>query len=484
MIVACVLITHFRAKAELLRRPELNGRAFVISDRTRPGSPVVDRSQAARGVLSGVTLQRALSTMSDLTILDTDEPYYESLFDRLLDSLGRVTDMVEAGGLGEAYVRLDGLEEMYGGEAGEVSALMNALPDYLNPRVGVAAAKFVAYAASRISGPMSAVRAPDDVPDFLAPLSIGLLTVSGELKAALHRFGLRLLGDVASAGRTAMFDRFGREGAAAWELCRGVDRRPFVPRKFEESVVEYTTLPFSTTSLEMLRVGLDLLLRRAFSRAALRGRSVGAALLKSSSSDGERWKLHVRFRTPVERWEHTSELLGERLDTERPSHPVDDLSLTLLDLGGETGVQAGLIRDAREKGRETLVGVDRRLSSRFGGDRALHRAVEVAPWHPAPEMRSLLVPIDPLASDSVRALHAPAPAEVNEVIEGVERRPAAVRVGRRWREVESVTDHWKFDLWWLPQPMTRSYYRVESSDGVLSTLFRDEVTGLWYSQAA
>ncbi len=161
--------------------------------------------------------------------------------------------MVEAGSLGEAYVRLDGLEGMYGGEARAVSALLDAVPDYLNPRVGVAAAKFVAYAASRRSGPMSAVRAPDDVPAFLAPLSIVLLTVSGELKAALGRFGMRVIGGVSSVGRAAMFDRFGREGAIAWELSIGVDRRPFVPRKVEESVVEYTTLPFTTTSLEILR---------------------------------------------------------------------------------------------------------------------------------------------------------------------------------------------------------------------------------------
>ena len=484
MIVACVLITHFMAKVELARRPELEGRAFAILDRTRPGEPVVDRSQAARGVLSGMTLQQAVSTTSDLMALDADGPYYETLFDHLLDSLGHVSDMVEAGGLGEAYVRLDGLEGIYGGESGAVSALLNAVPDYLNPRVGIAAVKFVAYAASRVSGPMSAVRAPDDVPIFLAPMSIGLLPVSTELKGGLGRFGMRLIGDVSSVGRAAMFDRFRREGLFAWELSTGVDRRPFVPRKFEESVIENTTLPFATTSMETLRVGLDLLLRRAFSRPGLRIRSVGAVLLESSSSDGEPWKLHVRFRTPVERWERASEMMGERLETEPPSHPVDDLSLTLLDIGGETGTQAGLIRDAREKGREKLVGVDRRLSSRFGGDRALHRAVEVAPWHPAPEMRSLLVPIDPLASDSVRALHAPAPAEVSEVVEGVERRPAAVRVGRRWHDVESVTDRWKFDLWWLPQPMTRSYYRVESTDGVLSTLFRDETTGLWYRQAA
>ena len=484
MRVACIFITHIRAKAELHRRPEMQGRAFVIVDRTRAGVPVTDRSPQAVGIIPGATLQQAVSVRSDLTILDADEPHYRDVFERLLDSLGRVSDMVEAISLGEAYVRLDGLERLYDGEVGTVSALLNAVPEYLNPRVGVADSKFPAYAAALSAGPMRVVTATDDVPAFLYPLSIGILPVSEELKWALHRFGMRLLGDVASTGRRAMFDRFGREGLFAWELSTGIDRRPFVQRRVEESVVEYTTLPFSTTSMEMVRVGLDMLLRRAFARAVLRNRSVGAALLESSSSGSEPWKLYVRFRTPVESWERASEFLGERLETEPPTHPIDDLSLTLSDFGGETGVQVGLIRDARESERGTLIGVDRQLRSRMEGLPALHHAVEVAPWHPAPEMRSLLVPIDPLASDSVRALHVPTPAEVREADRGGERRPTSLFRDGSWRPVERIDERWNFDLWWLPQPMTRSYYRVESADGSLHTLFRDETSGLWYSQAA
>ena len=233
-------------------------------------------------------------------------------------------------------------------------------------------------------------------------------------------------------------------------------------------------------------MGLDMLLRRAFARPVLKNRSVGAAApVMSSTTGGEPWKLSTSaFRTPVERWERAAELMRERIETEPPSHPIDDLSLSISDLGSETGVQGGLIRDARESGRETLVGVDRRLSSRFGGVRALHRAVEVAPWHPAPEMRSLLVPIDPVASGSVRALHIPTPAEVKEADREGERRPASLYQGGRWRRIDRIDDGWKFDLWWLPEPMTRSYYRVESADGSLITLFRDEVTDRWYTQAA
>ena len=116
----------------------------------------------------------------------------------------------------------------------------------------------------------------------------------------------------------------------------------------------------------------------------------------------------------------------------------------------------------------------------------MHRAVDVAPWHPVPEMRSMLIPIDPLASESIRALRLPTPAESRERVggDGRERVPVAVRVGGRWREIRSVTDRWTFDLWWMSQPIRRSYYRVESPDGGRFTLFRDDITGRWYSQAA
>ena len=477
MIVACVLITHIRAKAELRRRPELENRAFVIVDRIRAEAPVVDLSPPARGILPGMTLQQAMSIQPGLIALDADEPHYRDTFARLLDSLGYVSDMVQDGGPGEAYVRLDGLERLYGGEARAVSALLNAVPAYLNPRVGVAGSKFPAYAAARAAASMRAAKAPDDVSAFLAPLSIGLLPVSIEVKSALYRFGLRLLGDVASTGRTAMFDRFGKEGATVWELSTGQDRRPFVPRKVEESIVESAALPFSTTSMEMLRAALDILLRRAFARPVLRNRSVGTSAIESSGLESGPWKLRVRFKVPVEHWERASELLGERIDNEPPKYPINDLTLSLSDLGGEPGVQAGLLKDARESGRAVLIEVDRRLRGTMEGMPALYRAVEVAPWHPLPEMRSLRAPLDPLGAEPVRSLHAPSLVSVRESEQHL---PLAVRIGNGWRRVVEMEDVWRVDLWWLPRPVNRTYFRVAEAGGRRLTLFRDGSDGVWY----
>ena len=55
---------------------------------------------------------------------------------------------------------------------------------------------------------------------------------------------------------------------------------------------------------------------------------------------------------------------------------------------------------------------------------------------------------------------------------------------RRWRRVARIDDRWMFDLWWLPKPVTRSYYRIDPGDGRLLTVFRDHWEKRWYRQSA
>ena len=91
----------------------------------------------------------------------------------MLTSLQAVGDRVEESDLGTAYVHLDGLQKLYRGEAGIVCALLNSLPAYLGPRIGVADAKFPALVAARTAQSLRARRVPADARAFLAPHSIG-----------------------------------------------------------------------------------------------------------------------------------------------------------------------------------------------------------------------------------------------------------------------------------------------------------------------
>ena len=483
MRVACVLVTRLRAKVEMSRYPHLKDSAALIVDRdaSRARPLVADCFPSARGVRAGMTLEQAMSRHSNAIVLDADEPHYRRVFGQVLAALQGVSDRVEGPELGTAYVRIDGLEGLYRGEAGVVSALLNAVPAYLGPRIGVADAKFPGFVAARTCAVHGAFRVPDDVRTFLAPYAIDLLPIPADVKSEMHRFGLHTMGTVGSMSRHMLTDRFGSEGGRAWDLCNGIDDSPVVPLAFEESVVEHTSLPFHSSSIEALLVAVDALLRRAYARPDMRGRYVSMADLLCAAPGWPPWENSTRFKQPVGAWDRASFAVRSRVEADPPRSPVEDVTLTLSGLTGESGIQMGLLKDVRGDRRRRLVEADRRLQALMGGGHALHRIAEVAPWHPAPEMRAFQVPIDPSGRDAIRPLHTPKRVEV---LEGPEREPKSVRIGRRWQRVARIDDRWTFDLWWLPEPVTRAYYRIDPSDGRRITLFRDRRDDCWYRQSA
>ena len=204
MTIACILVTHLRAKVEMQRQPHLRDRPVLIVDRSGSRPLVIDHFPAASGVAAGMTLEQALSRQTEGVVLEADEAAYRRTFHRILVSLQGVSDRVEDAELGTAYVGLDGLEAMYGGEARLVTTLLNAVSQSLAPRAGVGETKFSAYVAARTCDPPGTTRVPPDVAGFLAPRPVDLLPIPAKLRAEMHRFGLLTLGDVAAMKAEAL----------------------------------------------------------------------------------------------------------------------------------------------------------------------------------------------------------------------------------------------------------------------------------------
>ena len=480
MRIACVLITHLRPKAELRRHAHLKDSPIAVVDRAS-GKPLVVDSSAGASARAGMTLEQATSSHNGLIILDADEPHYRRVFEDVTDALLQVGDRVEPAELGTIFARVDGLESLYGGEEKAASALLDAVPGWLNARVGVGSSKFTSYIAARTADVHSVVACPTDEAEFLAPLSIELLPLSEDLKRSLHGFGVHTMGQAASLSRDILADRFGQEGMLAWELCRGIDRRPVVPLKAATSITEHASLPFSSTSIELLLATADILLQKAYSRPQLLRRLAGSTALVSTVTDGAPWTQVIWFKEPVGEWRSASRLLRDRIEAHPPDAPVEDLTLTVGDIRAESGRQLGLLEDARDRRYERITDIDRKLRARMQNVPALHRIVDVAPWHPVPEMRALKVPLDPSHSDSFTPLHSPLPISVRE---SQGRLPLAVRSRKGWQEIHDIDDYWEFDLWWLPKPITRSYFCVTDISGQRLVLFRGRARGLLVQAAA
>ena len=152
--VACVLAPHFRVQVER-RSPkaiELAGRPLIILRPSSGRSTVLDCSPEAAGVEPGMPLAEALAHCPNAVLVEHDGPRYAAAFDALLDALEGVSRVVESAPPDAAYVRVDGLELLYGGDEGILRALLASIPPGLSVQAGLANAKFPALLAARSGG--------------------------------------------------------------------------------------------------------------------------------------------------------------------------------------------------------------------------------------------------------------------------------------------------------------------------------------------
>ena len=192
--IACVLITHLPAKAEARRNSALRDRPFLITAQSGGGARVLDHSPRLTGVSGGMPLQEALSRCGDASLIEADEAYYSRVFDQTVGRLQDKSPVIEKGEVGCVFLDMRGTEGMHGGDAGIARSLLNAVPDDLGPRVGLAQSKFPAYVAAHTSKPGRATRVSGDPAAFLEDLSLDLLPLSWEDRVRLHGFGIHTMG--------------------------------------------------------------------------------------------------------------------------------------------------------------------------------------------------------------------------------------------------------------------------------------------------
>ena len=393
MKIACVLITHLPVKAERRRRVDLRERPVIITKTRGSKQVALDSSSEAAGVIAGMPLQEALSRCKGATLLQADDPYYHAVFERVIDSLAQKSPLVEKAELGCAYVGLDGLEAVYGGEARLVASLLHAAPHDLDPRIGVARGRFPAYVAAVTGGVGGATRVPDDVAGFLQGLTIDLLPIPWDKKARLHRFGLDTIGQLASLPLGPVQSQLGPEGKVAWDLANGNDPTPLLPYRREESVSESLTFPSPATTLYAVVPAIEMLLGRAFAHPLLRGRRARMVSMEGEVLRKPPWTKSLAFKEAVNSKERALPAIKGALETLELPGALENMRLTLSRITGESGVQAGLFSDIRrqEQLRETM----RQLEVRLGVRPPIYRVKDVEPWSRVPERRQALVQFDP-----------------------------------------------------------------------------------------
>lgn len=395
MSVAALIIPHFALRISLLDQPELDGLPLILTSPPNSRTVVADCTPEAnrQGVRPGMLLREVTALCPEAIFIEPNPVREATIFDEILRSLETFSPSIEAGPPGCCYVDLQGLQRHdTSPEAGAVR-LLRLLPPVLRPRAGIAPGKFTALCAARKAHPGNTLLiAKAMVNHFLADLPIAWLPIDPKRIDQMERLGLRTLGEVAALPMTAMQARFGKDGRRAWELANGRDDLAVIPLQRPESVVEGLTLPAPSTSREMLLLGIEQLVRRAFGRPELRHRHVRQVQVQVLIEENRSWEKSLTFREPTGP-DRIIEIVAHRLHDLELQGAAERVVLHLVGLVAETTRQQ-LLPLLAPKRTAPIGQAIRQLEQRYGMS-PLYRVVEIEPWSRIPERRYALISYAP-----------------------------------------------------------------------------------------
>jgi len=462
MKIAYIHIQDFPVQVEILENPTIRQTAVVIGGMPHDEGTVYACSPAARidGVQLGMPLRQAEQLSPQATFLPLSQVLYDQTHKGLLEALSPFSPFRESSAPGRIYLDASGLEGLYGTDDKLVDKLLQTIKDELSllPQVGLAANKFAAETAARLSDPGTGqVVPPGTEHEFLAPLPLILLPSTDDTYRLLTRLGLETIGQVADMPIGALSRTFGKEGLLLHSLASGKDLRPLMPQ-FETAPLSVEThLEFPLDSLEQLSAYADRLASQLTAELHAGSLVAGALIVEVEQEYGDALSAGGYLKPASSNQSQLVDRATGLLSTLDYASGVIALKLGLFPLHPFhiESKQLGLFRHkslTQQNPIQRLVGS---IQERFG-EAAIAQATEIE--GPPPE-----------------------PIDVRTNKEG---HPSAFVRGNRWSRVATIDLHWRLegDWWWGED--RKDYYKVVTRKGEIIVLFHASMEDCWYLHAA
>lgn len=266
----------FYASVEQRDRPELRGLPVIVAG-LGPRGVVSTCSYEARrfGVRSAMPTAQARRLCPDGVYLWPDLTRYEEVSCQVFEIFHEVTPLVEGLSLDEAFLDVTASQRLLGSVETMAWRIKEAIRERtrLNASVGMGPNKLLAKLASEISKPDGFRRIhPDRAAAELAPLPVGRLWTVGKVtEQALHRLGIRTMGELAACDTARLASALGRQAGALQALARGEDDRSVEPEQAEQSIGAEHTFDVDLAELTMAEAWLLRHCERIAARARQRG---------------------------------------------------------------------------------------------------------------------------------------------------------------------------------------------------------------------
>ena len=210
----------FFVSVEELFDPTLKGKPVVVGGKADQRGVVAAASYAARkyGVHSAMPLRTAARLCPHATFVEGHPSRYREYSKKVFTVLNQFSPLVEMASIDEAYLDFTGTERLHGPPMRAGHSLHEAIraATKLNCSLGLASSRLVAKITSDQAKPNGVLYIlPGQEARFLAPLEIRKIPgVGKKTEAALHRFGIRRVGDLGKLDESFLAEHFGRWGLA------------------------------------------------------------------------------------------------------------------------------------------------------------------------------------------------------------------------------------------------------------------------------
>jgi DNA polymerase-4 len=219
----------FFVSVEELFDPALRGKPVVVGGKADQRGVVAAASYAARkfGVHSAMPLRTAASLCPQAIFVDGHPERYREYSHKVHAVLTHFSPQVEMASIDEAYLDLTGTSRLLGPPLKAAHSLHEAIREATSLRcsLGLASSRLVAKISSDQAKPNGVLYiVPGAEVRFLAPLDVRKVPgVGKKSEEALHKIGIRFVGDLAGLDEAFLTQRFGRWGLALAGKAQGLD---------------------------------------------------------------------------------------------------------------------------------------------------------------------------------------------------------------------------------------------------------------------
>lgn len=414
------------------------------------------------------------------------------------------------GGGREVTLDLAGTARLFGTPRELAEAIRRtAAEGGLRVRVAIARTQTAARLLARHRAGITIVE-PGKETEVLGPLPIGVLegAAPGVLEladslAALRRWGLRTLGELAALPSDALAARLGQDGVRLQRLARGDDLQPLVPSAPEERFEQALDLEWPIEGLEPLSFVLGRLMEPLCAHLDRRGR--GAAVLhirlhlvRTGAGPRPIHERTLQLPAPIKDARTLRTLALVDLESHPPPAAVDRVEVAVDPTPARVTQYSLITRPLSAP--EQISTLLARLGALMGEDRCGAPAA-VDSWRPGAFAMRLFAPADhdtprhrgPEVNPVValRRFRPPLAARVR-VEEGVPVRIATGAPGLGGGRVIAWAGPWRTSgQWWQDEARTpggavaaeawdRDEWDVTLPDGATYRVFRDRATDRWF----